>query len=185
MAEVAAEAGDDGTNDVIVSDVVRRSEWQVWFVAGHRADTQHSYRQCRCRCRGRVDRPARLIEPGARASSEGLSAGTRHRPADAVPAQPPDACRGRFFSLCSERDLKPARGLASLSARPFSADGGDRVDGRVSQRDGLLDRLCHRPARLWAHRGYQASGTSVARCQPATSRRFEPSAPRSNPTGSR
>src|SRR5258708_19085794 len=68
MAEVAAEAGDDGTNDVIVSDVVRRSEWQVWFVAGHRADTQHSYRQCRCRCRGRVDRPTRLIEPGARAS---------------------------------------------------------------------------------------------------------------------
>jgi starvation-inducible DNA-binding protein len=37
MAGVAAEAGDDGTNDVIVSDVVPRSQWRVWFVAGHRS----------------------------------------------------------------------------------------------------------------------------------------------------
>jgi len=35
MSRVAAEAGDDGTNDVIVNNVVRRNEWQVSFVAGH------------------------------------------------------------------------------------------------------------------------------------------------------
>jgi hypothetical protein len=39
MAWVAAEAGDDSTNDVIVNDVVRRNELQAWFVAGHLADT--------------------------------------------------------------------------------------------------------------------------------------------------
>ena len=37
-ARVAAEAGDDGTNDVVVSDVVCRNELQVWFVAGHLVD---------------------------------------------------------------------------------------------------------------------------------------------------
>jgi starvation-inducible DNA-binding protein len=35
MARRAAEAGDDGTNDVLVSDVIRRNELQVWFVAEH------------------------------------------------------------------------------------------------------------------------------------------------------
>jgi starvation-inducible DNA-binding protein len=35
MAKRAAEAGDDGTNDLIVSDVIRRNELQVWFVAEH------------------------------------------------------------------------------------------------------------------------------------------------------
>ena len=35
MARVAAQAGDDGTNDLIVSDVIRRNELQVWFVAEH------------------------------------------------------------------------------------------------------------------------------------------------------
>jgi starvation-inducible DNA-binding protein len=35
MARQAADAGDDGTNDVIVSDVVRLNELQVWFVAQH------------------------------------------------------------------------------------------------------------------------------------------------------
>jgi starvation-inducible DNA-binding protein len=35
MARRAAEAGDDGTNDLIVSDVLRRNELQVWFVAEH------------------------------------------------------------------------------------------------------------------------------------------------------
>ena len=35
MARRAAEAGDDGTNDLIVSDVIRRNELQVWFVAEH------------------------------------------------------------------------------------------------------------------------------------------------------
>jgi len=35
MARRAAEAGDDGTNDLIVSVVIRRNELQVWFVAEH------------------------------------------------------------------------------------------------------------------------------------------------------
>jgi starvation-inducible DNA-binding protein len=39
MAGAAAGADDDGTNDVIVNDVVHQNEWQAWFVAGHLADT--------------------------------------------------------------------------------------------------------------------------------------------------
>jgi len=35
MARLAAQSGDDGTNDLIVSDVIRRNELQVWFVAEH------------------------------------------------------------------------------------------------------------------------------------------------------
>jgi starvation-inducible DNA-binding protein len=35
MARRAADSGDDGTNDLIVSEVVRRNELQVWFVAEH------------------------------------------------------------------------------------------------------------------------------------------------------
>jgi starvation-inducible DNA-binding protein len=35
MARVAAESGDDGTNDLLVSDVIRGNELQVWFVAEH------------------------------------------------------------------------------------------------------------------------------------------------------
>jgi starvation-inducible DNA-binding protein len=35
MARRAAEAGDDGTNDLIVSEVLRRNERQAWFVAEH------------------------------------------------------------------------------------------------------------------------------------------------------
>jgi len=35
MARLAAENGDDGTNDLIVSDIIRRNELQVWFVAEH------------------------------------------------------------------------------------------------------------------------------------------------------
>jgi starvation-inducible DNA-binding protein len=38
MARLAAEAGDHGTNDLIVSDVIRRNELQVWFVAEHVVD---------------------------------------------------------------------------------------------------------------------------------------------------
>src|SRR6266850_743665 len=38
MARRAAEAGDDGTNDLIVSEVIRRNELQVWFVAEHIVD---------------------------------------------------------------------------------------------------------------------------------------------------
>ena len=35
MARLASEHGDDGTNDLIVSDVIRTNELQVWFVAEH------------------------------------------------------------------------------------------------------------------------------------------------------
>ena len=35
MARLAAESGDVGTNDLIVSEVVRKNELQVWFVAEH------------------------------------------------------------------------------------------------------------------------------------------------------
>jgi starvation-inducible DNA-binding protein len=35
MARQAAAAGDDGTNDLLVSDVIRTNERQVWFVAEH------------------------------------------------------------------------------------------------------------------------------------------------------
>ena len=39
MARLAADAGDDGTNDLLVSDVIRTNELQVWFVAEHVVDT--------------------------------------------------------------------------------------------------------------------------------------------------
>src|SRR5712675_1588217 len=39
MARLAAQGGDEGTNDLIVSDVIRRNELQVWFVAEHVVDT--------------------------------------------------------------------------------------------------------------------------------------------------
>jgi len=35
MARLAAEKGDDGTNDMLVSDVIRTNELQVWFVGEH------------------------------------------------------------------------------------------------------------------------------------------------------
>ena len=38
FAGKADEAGDDGTNDLLVSDVVRRNEVQVWFLAEHVVD---------------------------------------------------------------------------------------------------------------------------------------------------
>lgn len=34
-ARKAAELGDDGTNDLLVSDVIRTNEMQVWFLAEH------------------------------------------------------------------------------------------------------------------------------------------------------
>jgi starvation-inducible DNA-binding protein len=34
-ARKAAEMGDDGTNDLLVSDVIRTNEMQVWFLAEH------------------------------------------------------------------------------------------------------------------------------------------------------
>ena len=38
MARRASEAGDDGTNDLLVSDVIRSNELQVWFIAEHVVD---------------------------------------------------------------------------------------------------------------------------------------------------
>jgi starvation-inducible DNA-binding protein len=38
MARRASDAGDDGTNDLLVSDVIRRNELQVWFIAEHVVD---------------------------------------------------------------------------------------------------------------------------------------------------
>jgi starvation-inducible DNA-binding protein len=38
MARRAADGGDDGTNDLVVSDVVRTNELQAWFVAEHVVD---------------------------------------------------------------------------------------------------------------------------------------------------
>jgi len=38
MARQAALEGDDGTNDLLVSDVIRNNEMQVWFVAEHVVD---------------------------------------------------------------------------------------------------------------------------------------------------
>jgi len=38
MARRAAEVGDDGTNDLLVSDVIRQNEQQVWFLAEHVVD---------------------------------------------------------------------------------------------------------------------------------------------------
>ena len=37
-AKTAADAGDDGTNDLLISNVVRTNELQVWFVAEHLVD---------------------------------------------------------------------------------------------------------------------------------------------------
>jgi hypothetical protein len=39
MARHSAQAGGDGTNDLLVSDVIRTDERRVWFVAEHLADT--------------------------------------------------------------------------------------------------------------------------------------------------
>ena len=38
MARLTAESGDDGTNDLLVSDVIRTNELQVWFVSEHVVD---------------------------------------------------------------------------------------------------------------------------------------------------
>jgi starvation-inducible DNA-binding protein len=38
MAKQASEEGDDGTNDLLVSDVIRTNELQVWFLAEHLVD---------------------------------------------------------------------------------------------------------------------------------------------------
>jgi starvation-inducible DNA-binding protein len=38
MARLASDKGDDGTNDLVVSNVIRTNELQVWFVAEHVVD---------------------------------------------------------------------------------------------------------------------------------------------------
>src|SRR5512141_264323 len=38
LAKRASAVGDDGTNDMILSDVLRRNELQVWFVSEHLVD---------------------------------------------------------------------------------------------------------------------------------------------------
>ena len=38
MAKQAAAAGDDGTNDLLVSDLIRTNEMQVWFISEHLVD---------------------------------------------------------------------------------------------------------------------------------------------------
>ena len=38
MAKQASEAGDDGTNDLLVSDIIRTNELQVWFTSEHLVD---------------------------------------------------------------------------------------------------------------------------------------------------
>jgi len=44
-ARAASEAGDDGTNDLLVSDVIRTNELQVWFLAEHLVDTPLTTRE--------------------------------------------------------------------------------------------------------------------------------------------
>ena len=39
MARLASRDGDDGTNDLLVSAVIRVGELQAWFVAEHVVDT--------------------------------------------------------------------------------------------------------------------------------------------------
>lgn len=38
LAKRASKLGDDGTNDLVVSDVLRRNELQVWFLSEHLVD---------------------------------------------------------------------------------------------------------------------------------------------------
>ena len=38
MAKQAVNDGDDGTNDLLVSDIIRTNELQVWFLSEHVVD---------------------------------------------------------------------------------------------------------------------------------------------------
>jgi starvation-inducible DNA-binding protein len=38
IAKMADDAGDDGTNDLAVSDVLRANELQAWFIMQHLVD---------------------------------------------------------------------------------------------------------------------------------------------------
>ena len=39
IAEAADKAGDDGTNDMVISDILRANELQSWFIGQHLVDT--------------------------------------------------------------------------------------------------------------------------------------------------
>ncbi len=39
LADAASDAGDEGTNDMVVGDIIRLHEMQVWFIAEHLAET--------------------------------------------------------------------------------------------------------------------------------------------------
>ncbi|MFC6647225.1 Dps family protein [Granulicella cerasi] len=43
IAEAADEAGDDGTNDMVVSDILRGNELQSWFIGQHLVDMPLTY----------------------------------------------------------------------------------------------------------------------------------------------
>lgn len=47
LARAAAAYGDDGTNDLIIGDIVRTSEQQAWFVGEHLADDRIKAREFR------------------------------------------------------------------------------------------------------------------------------------------
>jgi starvation-inducible DNA-binding protein len=38
LAELADKLGDSGTNDLVVSDVLRTNELQIWFISEHLVD---------------------------------------------------------------------------------------------------------------------------------------------------
>ena len=42
-ARIAADKGDDGTNDMLVSGVIRTNELQVWFVGEHTVELPHVF----------------------------------------------------------------------------------------------------------------------------------------------
>jgi starvation-inducible DNA-binding protein len=44
-AAEATKAGDDGTNDLLVSDVIRTNEAHVWFLAEHLVECSHTHEE--------------------------------------------------------------------------------------------------------------------------------------------
>ena len=46
MARQASDSGDDGTNDILVSNIIRINEFQVWFVAQHLASIPKNVTEC-------------------------------------------------------------------------------------------------------------------------------------------
>jgi starvation-inducible DNA-binding protein len=57
MAQLAGEGGDVGTNDLLVSNVIRTNEAQVWFLSEHLVDGP----------------PVRATEPGTKTGEDGAS----------------------------------------------------------------------------------------------------------------